>query len=300
VDQRIAAADVDRDGDMDYFAGNLGLNTQYKVSMNEPMAVTAKDFDMNGRLDPVCSYYVQGKSYPIYYRNLLLSQIPSLKNKFNTYDKYARATMNDIFPENSLKGAYRKECTYFESSYIENLGKGSFKIHSLPVEAQTSPVFGIVTDDFNEDGYTDALLTGNSYSSNLYTGQYDAFTGLFLEGNGKNEFTPVTSSKSGFFVHGDGKSLSSLTMKNGDRLILAAQNSDSLKAFRVSGAGSRIIKANPGDAGAFLKYDSGETGYFEFYYGSGYLSESSRTLRIPKGVISIEIVKYNGEKRKVF
>jgi hypothetical protein len=58
----IAGGDFDNDGDMDYAVGNLGLNTQYKVSANEPMRIMAKDFDLNGTLDPVCSYYVQGKS----------------------------------------------------------------------------------------------------------------------------------------------------------------------------------------------------------------------------------------------
>ena len=82
----ITAADFDKDGDIDYVAGNLGLNTQYKVSQDQPMQITAKDFDMNGTIDPVCSYYVQGKSYPIYPRNLLLTQIPSLQNKFKTYE----------------------------------------------------------------------------------------------------------------------------------------------------------------------------------------------------------------------
>ena len=104
----ISACDFDKDGDIDYVAGNLGLNTQYKVSQEEPMRIIAKDFDRNGSLDPICTYYVQGKSYPIYHRNLLLSQIPSLKNKFKTYGEYARATFNDIFPEADLKGCIYK------------------------------------------------------------------------------------------------------------------------------------------------------------------------------------------------
>ncbi|MBK7713059.1 MAG: VCBS repeat-containing protein [Bacteroidales bacterium] len=93
----LSAYDFDRDGDIDYAAGNLGLNTQYNVSQEEPMRIIAKDFDRNGSLDPICTYYVQGKSYPIYHRNLLLSQIPSLKNRFKTYADYARATFDDIF-----------------------------------------------------------------------------------------------------------------------------------------------------------------------------------------------------------
>ena len=44
----ITACDFDKDGDIDYVAGNLGLNTEYKVSQEEPMRIIAKDFDRNG------------------------------------------------------------------------------------------------------------------------------------------------------------------------------------------------------------------------------------------------------------
>jgi len=52
----LSAADFDKDGDIDYVAGNFGLNTRYKVSQSQPMEIIAKDFDRNGTLDPVCSY----------------------------------------------------------------------------------------------------------------------------------------------------------------------------------------------------------------------------------------------------
>lgn len=295
----LTAADFDKDGDIDYVAGNLGLNTQYKVSQEHPMQVTAKDFDMNGTIDPVCSYYVNGKRYPIYPRNLLLTQIPSLQNKFKTYEAYARATMTDIFPENTLNDAYIKDSRFFESAYIENLGNGSFKIHPLPVEAQTAPVFGILSNDYNSDGNTDLLLTGNSYSSNVYTGQYDAFIGLFLEGNGKGEFSAVPGKESDFFVDGDAKGLAELTMGNGSSLILAAQNSDSLKVFKALRQTGKIIKLKSDDASAELTYSTGKSERREFYYGSGYLSQSSRVCRIPEGVISMSITNYKGETRKI-
>lgn len=293
----LAASDFDKDGDMDYAAGNLGLNTQYKVSQEEPMRILAKDFDMNGTIDPVCSYYVQGKSYPIYHRNLMLTQIPSLRNKFRTYDEYARTTLDDIFPEGAMKGAYTKTCSFFESAWIENLGDGTFRIHSLPEEAQISPVSGILSGDFNSDGNSDLLLSGNSYSSNVYTGDYDASIGLYLEGNGKGEFKPVPGKESGFFVAGDAKALAELTDTDGNSLILAAQNSDTLKAFRVRHDHSEMIRLKGDDASAVLTYKTGGKEYREFQYGSGYLSQSSRIFRIPDDADSVIIINFRGIKR---
>lgn len=295
----IAGADFDKDGDIDYVAGNLGLNTQYKVSQTEPMRITAKDFDRNGTSDPVCSYYVQGKSYPIYQRNVLLTQIPSLRNSFKTYEDYAKASMNDIFTDDAGKGAYVLDCRVFETSYIENLGNGSFNLSSLPVEAQTAPVFGMLVNDYNSDGNTDLLLTGNSYSTSISDGQYDAFTGLMLAGNGKGIFIPVPGRESGFFADGDTKALAELSLSEGSSVILVAGNSDSLRVMKVKKSHGRIIKLKPDDVSAEISFRTGEKEIKEFNYGSGYLSQSSRVLKIPVQAESLVITNYSGKARVI-
>ena len=53
----ITGADVDRDGDIDYIAGNLGLNNSYCSTAEFPMKVYAKDFDSNGSVDAVLACY---------------------------------------------------------------------------------------------------------------------------------------------------------------------------------------------------------------------------------------------------
>ena len=295
----ITACDFDKDGDIDYAAGNLGLNTQYKVSQKEPMRVIAKDFDRNGSLDPVCTYFVQGKSYPFYHRNLLLSQIPSLKNKFKSYGEYAKATFDDIFPATDAADSYVRDCRFSESAWIENIGDGSFRMHSLPIEAQISQVFGILSGDYNSDDNPDILLTGNSYSSNVFTGQYDALIGLLLEGDGKGGFSAVPGRESGFFADGDAKGMAELTLKDGSSLVLVARNSDSLKVIRTLKNPVKTIRIKNDEVSAELTFKNGTKEHREFYYGSGYLSQSSRVCPIPEGVVSVTFTTYKGETRKV-
>jgi hypothetical protein len=295
----ITGSDFDKDGDIDYVAGNLGLNTQYKVSQDQPMQIIAKDFDTNGSLDPVCSYYVQGKSYPICQRNLLLMQIPTLKNKFKTYKDYAKSSMDDIFPQSSRTGAYLRDCRFLETAWIENLGSGAFRIHTLPIEAQTAPVFGALTGDYDNDGNSDILLAGNSYSSSIADGQYDASIGLFLSGNGKGDFTPVPGRESGFFADGDTKAMAGLTLNNGHSLVLVSRNSDNLKVLESKVVPLRVIRLKGDEVRAELNYATGEKECREFYYGSGYLSQSSRVCNIPAGVTSVYIFSYTGESRTI-
>jgi len=295
----IVAADFDRDGDMDYVAGNLGLNTRFKVSKDQPMRIFAKDFDNDGQIDPVCSYFVQEKSYPIYHRNIMINQIPILKKRFPNYEDYARTSMNDIFDEKHLEGAYKAECKYFNSSYFENLGDGTFQTHSLPAEAQFAPVFGILANDYDTDGNMDLLLVGNSYSSNVEDGQFDAFIGLYLKGDGKGKFSSVPARNSGFYVDGDAKGMAELTMENGNSLILVAQNSGEMKVFEYQRSGMDPIHLHHDDVYAEITYPDGNTEHREFYYGSGYLSHSSRLFYIPEGVEAVEVTSYTGVTRDI-
>ena len=295
----LAAADFDRDGDLDYVAGNLGLNTRFKVSQEQPMRIIAKDFDLNGTLDPVTSYYVQGKSYPICHRNLMLSQLPYLRKKFELYEDFARASISDLFTEKEISDAYMTECRFLESAYIENRGDGSFQIHPLPIEAQFAPVFGMLANDYNSDGNFDLLLVGNFHSSNVEDGHYDAFKGLFMEGDGRGNFSPVLARESGFFVDGDAKGMAEITSAVGNSLILVAQNAGKMKVYKTGTPDRRTIRLKRDEVRAEIHYDTGETGYREFYYGSGYLSHSSRVCHLPDDVVKVSIITYTGEIREL-
>ena len=120
-----------------------------------------------------------------------------------------------------------------QSSYIENLGNNDFKMSSLPREVQIAPIFGALSIDVDQDDNLDVMLVGNDYGNNVYWGRYDAFNGAYLKGNGRGEFEVKTYPESGFFVEGDAKALVHLPLANGESLLIASQNQDSLKSFLV-------------------------------------------------------------------
>ncbi|MES2733724.1 MAG: VCBS repeat-containing protein [Bacteroidota bacterium] len=300
----LTAGDFDNDGDVDYVAGNLGLNTKYKASAQEPVCVYAADYDKNGTVDPILCYFLPGEdgtraSYPTHPRDMITDQMVSMRKKFPRYADYAVTKAEDLLSDEERKKAFVVRAEYFQSSYLENLGKGKFKIIPLPTQAQLAPVFGMVAQDYDGDGNLDLLITGNSYATEVQTGQYDALIGLHLKGNGKGGFMPISASQSGFLVEGDAKGMAELTLASGQPLVLSAINSGQLKAFLPrSSAFTKVIPLAPLDAYAECIVH-GKKRRQEFYYGSTYLSQSSRLWRIPKGATSAVVFDYMGKRRNI-
>ncbi|WP_308992366.1 VCBS repeat-containing protein [Mariniflexile litorale] len=229
----IEAADFDKDGDLDFVVGNLGLNYKYKASVEEPFSVYAHDFDSNGQLDIVLSYYNEGTQFPVRGKQCSSQQIPAISEKYKDYNEFAIATVEDVYSEELLSEAIHYDVTNFASSYIENLGNNQFKITNLPNEAQISSINDILCEDFDEDGYLDLLVAGNLYQSEVETPRNDASYGLFLKGNGKGAFNPIPYHQSGLLINGDTKDLATIKSKKGN-IILAANNDDKLIAIKVN------------------------------------------------------------------
>ncbi|QHT69860.1 VCBS repeat-containing protein [Rhodocytophaga rosea] len=294
----LTSGDFDQDGDMDYVAGNLGLNTKYKASEKEPVCVYAKDYDQNGSIDPILCYYIMGENHPTHPRDALIDQINGMRGRFPRYEQYGKATLDKVLTKQELEGALVVRSEYFQSAYIENQGNGKFVMRPLPIQAQVAPVFGMLSRDFDGDGQLDVLLTGNSYAAEVQTGQYDASVGLLLKGDGKGDFSPVPVTKSGFFVNKDAKGIAELMDSKGNPLVLVACNADSLESFTYKST-TESIKLLPSDQYAILTHKNGKKSKQEFYYGSAYLSQSARVLKLSEDIIAATIYESNGKSRVV-
>lgn len=297
----ISGADFDNDGDIDYVAGNLGLNSIYKASANEPVTVYAKDFDNNGSFDPILCRYIQGKEHPVHPREALTGQIPSLRGVVHHYYVYGGMSVHDLFPKDRFQHSLVLRNTMFSSVYIQNNGNSKFEIRPLPSEAQFSPMFGITATDLNEDGNLDILAVGNSYASEVLTGYYDAGIGNYLQGDGNGNFKSVPVTQSGFFVDGDAKAIARLIASDGTELFLVTQNRDSLKVFTrpVKGINAResVVRLQPDAAYAIVELSDGRKRKTEFYRGDGYLSSSSRAIIKDRNTAKVVIVGNSNEKR---
>jgi hypothetical protein len=299
----IAAGDFRHTGRTDYIVGNVGLNSFYKASDQYPVCITGKDFDRNGRYIAIPSVFLpdeQGakKEFPAQGRDDIAKQLPGIKKTFATYRPFALATMDEVLTPEQRKGALRLQANMLQSCYLRNDGDGKFTMIPLPKQAQVSAINGMVVDDFDGDGNLDVLMNGNDYGTEVGTGRYDAFNGLLMKGDGQGNFAPLSILQSGIFIPGNGKALVKLQGSSGNYLVAASQNRGALKLFQLK-SGPTIVKLNPDDLSATLTFNNGKVQKEEFYYGSSFLSQSSRFLSIGKNVTTAEILDIKGNKRKM-
>lgn len=225
----VQTSDMDNDGDEDIVVGNLGLNYKYKASVTAPFEVYSYDFDKNGSLDIVLSYYDHGVAFPVRGKSCSTEQIPSLSTKFKSYEEFGGSDLGSIYGK-SLSTAYNLKSKTFASAYIENMGNGNYNTQPLPSLAQVSSINSILIKDYDLDGNKDLLISGNLYSSEIETPRNDAGTGLLLKGDGKGGFLPLSIKESGFYAPKDAKQMKVIKVK-GKEVILIANNNDKLQAI---------------------------------------------------------------------
>ncbi|BFP40139.1 VCBS repeat-containing protein [Flavobacteriaceae bacterium GF1] len=303
----IASADFDSDGDMDYLIGNFGLNSYIKASRQRPVRLYAGDFDENDKIDPLLSHYMindegEYEEFPLHARDALIDQIIAYKKRFKTYLSFSQATFDEVLKEGDRKRSMEiLKASILTTSYLENLGDGIFKLSALPMECQVSPVFGMLVQDVDFDGYLDVIVSGNLNSAEALFGNYDASNGVFLKNDGTGKFLSRSAMKTGLYLNEDQKSIANAII-SGESILLAAANSGDLKVYKHAQNTSEnrdIVNLLPLDAYADVKFSDGRKSRYEFYYGNTYLSQSPRKLLVHPDMEEIIIYDTTGEARTV-
>ena len=299
----ISGGDFDNDGDLDYVAGNYGINNSYGVTKDRPLFVYATDIDKNGSIDPIIACHNKfddGKYYlsPYNLWEELSGLSPIFRRRFESYDQYGRATIDSVLTKEEQEECLILKANQLASAYIENLGDGRFQMRDLPAEAQVAPVNGLLFDDLDNDQFLDIIMIGNDHGNEVGGGNQDAFNGLVLLGDGTGEFTPAKSKNAGLQVAGDGKSLVRLLDEKFE-LIIATQNKDSILVFEKINLSDAVISVDKLETSALLEFNNGVKRKLEFYYGSGYLSQSSRNISVERKAGQITFFQGNKETRVV-
>lgn len=221
----LAAADIDKDGDIDLAVSNFGLNTKYHASKKSPALIYYGDLQGDGKRHIIEAEFEEGTLFPVRGRSCSSNAMPQLAKKFKTYHDFALAPLAEIYTQPKLEEAERFAAHELRSGILLNDGKGRFTYKPLPHEAQLSPVMGMVFGDFDSDGHLDLVLAENFYQPQFESGRYDGGVGLLLKGHGDGEFTPVHPAESGIFIPGDSREIAAIDLNaDGHQELAVARN----------------------------------------------------------------------------
>ncbi len=293
----INAGDINKDGNVDYILGNFGLNHGYNASKNDPLKLFAKDFDNNGSIETILTMKYVEDYYPVAFRNVFLKALFPKIMTYKTYESYARTTARELLNDLGKENAIELEACNLANHVLIKHNNDSLQLKPLPVNGQFSPVFGTVNADIDADGTTEFLMVGNLYSNNVAHGPLSAFTGGTLVVGPENDMKVVRGNKNGFYVPGDAKSLASLVLADGRIAYIVGNNNDSLRVFSKTRNIKKRFILKPLDAYAIIEFNNGTKTRKEFYYGSGYLSQSTRSFELPPMWKKITVITYSREKR---
>jgi hypothetical protein len=227
----VATADFDGDGRQDILACNWGRNTQYQNHRSRPLEIVRTDLDHDTIPDSMIIYYDETLRKRVPFRGLdyIGKAMPFLRERFQTQEAFARASLEEIFPgqiDNTLKAAW------LDSTVFLNRGD-RFDAISLPIEAQMSPALAACPADFDGDGSQDIFLGQNFLSNHTESPRLDAGQGLVLLGKGNGHFKPLSAKDSGVRVHGEQRGCAIADFDRDGRIdLVVTQNGGATKLFR--------------------------------------------------------------------
>jgi hypothetical protein len=286
----LGSGDVDHDADIDLVATNLGLNTPYRATDDQPLVAFAGRIDDDDNVDYVETVWEGGVLYPRRNRGELMRDLPGIASRFDSFATFSHATIQAVLGDAGLSRATRLEVRHLEHALFENDGRGHFTAQPLPAAAQLMVGFGVVVDDLDDDGHDDVALVGNfTPGEPVHTGPLDGGVGVVLRGDGAGAFEAVPVAESGLSVSADGRGLAAADYDHDGWIDLAAGvNNGRLRLLHNHGVPGRAgltvrlegNEANPTAVGArvTLERQDGLVITREVQAGSSFLSQSSASL----------------------
>ena len=279
----IVSCDFDRDGDMDYVVGNLGLNTKYHPSTDKPQYLFYGDFDHSGRNRIVEAKPGSDGLLPVRGRSCSSNAMPFLKEKFQSFHSFATSSLSEIYSDECLDNSVQLSAREVQSGVLKNDGSGTFAFVPLPRFAQSSPIFGMQVVYANDDAHPDVLAVQNFNGPQRETGRMNGGVGVLLLGNGDCTFKAVSPDESGIVIPGDAMSLVATNIEGTDTSYVCALNSGPLQVFRRNQkvrVCQLLIDSAYSGAQVMAQFKDGQRQRIDISAGGGYLSQSSGLIEV--------------------
>lgn len=216
--QSLLVDDFNKDGLLDFIAGNIGTNN----TLSGKEATIRK---VNPKQQLSSDLVIFSEDNIVHSADELLKQLPYFKQSFTDYKDFYQRMQSDDF-NNSFETVGSSEV--YESSIFYNDGNGQFERVALPKEAQFSSVNALLATDLDKDGRKDVILGGNDFSYTSSLGPQDGQYGLVLLNKGTG-FESVPQEKSGLLIKG---MVSDMVLLN-DQYLVVGINDDKAQLYRI-------------------------------------------------------------------
>lgn len=312
----IAVGDFNNNGLPDIVATNLGLNSPYGNIYHKPLKLFYSDFNWDGRVNIIESYFHDRIGTYVPKRNLyeLDKEIPQLTNNIRTHADFASMAVEDVLQlrmtGTELESIPSKEINTLEHMIFLNEG-GQFSANPLPKEAQLTSAFYVGVADFNNDGNEDLFISQNSFVLFDNTTRLDSGRGLILLGDSNGNFESLSGMKSGIKIYGEqrGAALSDFNQDGKIDVAVSQNGADTKlylnqcekKGFRVSIQGPEGNRDGIGSSLRFI-YEGGIKGpkrYVQAGSGLGSQNSATQVLGWERTPIEIEVQWFDGKREYV-
>jgi len=280
----VATGDFDGDGRMDIVASNWGRNHRYQYYSAQPLRLFFGDLIGDDSVQIVEAYFDPGlrKLVPWRHWDTLGQALPFVQEKFRGFAAFSEAGVTDILGDRT-SAMHELRVNTLDSGVFFNRGD-RFEFVRFPAEAQWAPAFSVNVADANGDGHDDIFLSQNFFSVDQESSRHDAGCGLWLKGDGRGKFFPVSGRESGIVVYGEQRGSALCDYDEDGRVdLVVSQNGAQTKLYRNEGAriGLRVrLKGPDGNLAGIgtvlrLAFENTMGPAREVQAGSGYWSQDS-------------------------
>jgi enediyne biosynthesis protein E4 len=225
--QTLQADDVNGDGNMDFLAGNWGLNNKFWSGKDGKLSLYVADFDRNGSTDQLMAYSIGGKEFPFLAKDETERALPVLKKHYLRYAEYAGEEMKDVF-YGFVDNMKPLRVDQLASVVGYGNGKGGFTVKQLPNELQLAPIFSF-QKIASSQGQNTYAAGGNFFDVIPYEGRYDGQPLALFQFSGND--VRYMHQPSLFNLKGQVRDLQWLR-RSGDSVLAVARNNEPLLFYK--------------------------------------------------------------------